>query len=389
MTNEFDINGDLIEMPEVKVEEKPEKQEFYSLDKIKELKCQYNLIFGKRSNGKTYAVLYEGVKNYVQKGKQMAYLRRYREDFVGKRGQVLFNSLVSTGAIKELTDGKWDNVKYMSSQWFLAKKDPKHPEKMIIDCVPFCYGFSLGQMEHDKSTSYPDVTTIVFDEFISRIGYLPNEFVLFMNVLSTIIRQRDDVKIYMLGNTVNKYCPYFTEMGLGHIEEMEPGKIDVYTYGDSKLRVAVERTINHNIGGRKSEMYFAFNNPNLQMITGGAWELDLYPHLPRDYTDDNVIYKFFISFNDQLIQCEILEFDDCMFIYCHRKSTPIKKPDEDLIFSSEYDPRPNHIRNMRRSTDEIAREIGVFFKDDRVFYQDNDVGEVVRNYLMFCKSDTI
>ena len=389
MTNEFDINGDIVEMPEVKVEEKPEKQEFYSLDKIKELKCQYNLIFGKRSNGKTYAVLYEGVKNYVQKGKQMAYLRRYREDFVGKRGQVLFNSLVSTGAIKELTGGKWDNVKYMSSQWFLAKKDPKHPEKMIIDSVPFCYGFSLGQMEHDKSTSYPDVTTIVFDEFISRIGYLPNEFVLFMNVLSTIIRQRDDVKIYMLGNTVNKYCPYFTEMGLGHIEEMEPGKIDVYTYGDSKLRVAVERTINHNIGGRKSEMYFAFNNPNLQMITGGAWELDLYPHLPRDYTDDNVVYKFFISFNDQLIQCEILEFDDCMFIYCHRKSTPIKKPDEDLIFSEEYDPRPNHIRNMRRSTDEIAREIGVFFKDDKVFYQDNDVGEVVRNYLMFCKSDTI
>ena len=391
MTNEFDINGDIVEIPEVhlKENEPQEKQEFYSLDKIKELKCQYNLIFGKRSNGKTYAVLYEGIKNYVQKGKQMAYLRRYREDFVGKRGQVLFNALVSSGAVKELTNGKWDNIKYMSSQWFLAKKDTKNPDKLITDSIPFCYGFSLGQMEHDKSTSYPDVTTVVFDEFISRIGYLPNEFVLFMNVLSTIIRQRDDVKIYMLGNTVNKYCPYFTEMGLGHIEEMEPGKIDVYTYGESKLRVAVERTINHNIGGRKSEMYFAFNNPNLQMITGGAWELDLYPHLPRDYTDDNVVFKFFIRFNDQLIQCEVLEFDDCMFIYCHRKSTPIKKPDEDLIFSEDYDPRPNHIRNMRRTTDEIAREIGVFFKDDKVFYQDNDVGEVVRNYLMFCKSDTI
>lgn len=386
--NKFDVNGDLIE--EVGGTEAPaSKEEYYTLDRIKELKCQYNLIFGKRSNGKTYAVLYEGVKNYVEKGKQMAYLRRYREDFVGKRGQVLFNALVSTGAISQLTDGKWDNVKYMSSQWFLAKKDPKNPDKLITDAVPFCYGFSLGQMEHDKSTAYPDVTTVVFDEFISRIGYIPNEFVMFMNVLSTIIRQRDDVKIYMLGNTVNKYCPYFAEMGLGHIEEMEPGKIDVYGYGDSKLRVAVERTKNHNVEGRKSDVYFAFNNPNLQMITGGAWELDLHPHLPRDYKTEEIMFKFFILFNDQLLQCEIIEQEDCTFIYCHRKSTPIKHPDEDLVFSEEYDPRPNHIRNMRRTDNKAALKICSYFKNDQVFYQDNDVGEVVRNYLMFCKSDTI
>lgn len=384
MTNKFDEYGDIVE--EVSVEEK--ETEFYTLDRIKELKCQYNLIFGKRSNGKTYAVLYEGVANYIKHGKQMAYIRRYREDFVGKRGQTLFNALVSNNVISELTNGKWDNVKYMSSQWFLARRDPVN-DKMITDSTPFCYGFSLGQMEHDKSTSYPDITTVVFDEFISRIGYIPNEFVLFMNVLSTIIRQRDDVRIYMLGNTVNKYCPYFTEMGLGHIEEMEPGKIDVYSYGDSKLKVAVERTKNHNIEGRKSEVYFAFNNPSLEMITGGAWELDLHPHLPRDYTDENVVYKFFILFNDQLLQCEVLEFDDCCFIYCHRKTTPIRHPDEDLIFSEEYDPRPNHIRNIRRTDNKVAMTIAKFFRNDQVYYQDNDVGEIVRNYMMFCKSDTI
>ena len=339
MTNKVDTNGNIIN--KVGVDETPTiREEYYTLDRIKELKCQYNLIFGKRSNGKTYAVLLEGLKNYIHKGKQMAYLRRYREDFVGKRGQVLFNALVANNEVSRLTEGKWDTIKYMSSQWFLAKKDPKNDGKLITDSVPFCYGFSLGQMEHDKSTAYPDVTTVVFDEFISRIGYIPNEFVLFMNVLSTIIRQRNDVTIYMLGNTVNKYCPYFAEMGLGHIEEMEPGKIDVYGYGDSKLKVAVEYTMNHNVEGRKSDVYFAFNNPNLQMITGGAWELDIHPHLPREYNDENIVYKFFVVFNDQIIQCEVLEFDDCSFIYCHRKTTPIKKPENDLIFSDEYDPRP-------------------------------------------------
>lgn len=383
--NEFDETGELIE-PELTPDEESaenKESEYYSLDRIKEYKAQYNIIFGKRSNGKTYAVLYEGVKNYVQTGKQMAYLRRYREDFVGKRGQTLFNALTSSGAIKELTNGKWEMVKYSSSQWFLAKKSKKD-DKIITDAVPFCYGFSLASMEHDKSTSYPDITTVVYDEFISRIGYLNNEFVLFMNVLSTIIRQRDDVKIYMLGNTVNKYCPYFKEMGLGHIEEMEAGVIDLYSYGNSKLKVAVERTMNHNIEGRKSEVYFAFDNPNLEMITGGAWEIDLHPHCPRDFSSDDIVFKFFVKFNDQILQGEVVEMDDCSFIYFHKKSTPIKHPDDDLILSEEYDPRPNYIRNIRKTTMEIGRHLWEFFRNEKVYYQDNDVGEIIRNYLIFC-----
>lgn len=380
--NKFDELGDLVEEVNGGIDE------FYSLDNIKKLKCHYNLIFGKRSNGKTYAVLKEGLVNYVKNGKQMAYIRRYLEDFRGKRGSNMFSALVSDGVISQLTNGVWDRVKYSSSQWFLAKEDSK-TGRIITDAVPFCYGFSLAQMEHDKSTAYPDITHVVFDEFISRVGYLNNEFVLFMNVLSTIIRQRDDVRIYMLGNTVNKYCPYFKEMGLGHIEEMEAGKIDVYNYGDSKLKVAVERTKNHNIGGRKSEVYFAFDNPNLEMITGGAWELDLYPHVPREFKSEEIIFKFFLTFNDQLLQGEVVEQEDCSFVYFHRKSTPIKQPDEDLIFSQEYDPRPNHVRNIRRSNLQAAKKLGEYFRNDRVFYQDNDVGDIVKNYLMFCKSDTL
>ena len=379
--NQYDDLGNLIE--EVDDQENEKEEEYYNLEHIKKYGAQYNLIFGKRSNGKTYACLYEGLKNYCTNGKQMGYIRRYREDFIGKRGQTLFNSLTASGAIKELTNGKWEMVKYSSSQWFLAKKSKKD-DRIITDVTPFCYGFSLASMEHDKSTSYPDITTVVFDEFISRIGYLPNEFVLFMNVLSTIIRQRNDVTIYMLGNTVNKYCPYFAEMGLGHIEEMESGKIDLYSYGESKLKVAVERTKNHNIEGRKSEIYFAFNNPNLEMITGGAWELDLHPHCPKDFTNEDIVFKFFLCFNDQILQAEVIELEDCNFIYFHRKTTPIKHLDEDLILTEEYNPQPNYVRNVMKSTHEVCKRIMMYFRNERVYFQDNDVGEIVRNYMIFC-----
>lgn len=362
------------------------KSEYYDVDIIDQYHAHYNVIFGKRSNGKTYSLLKKIVNNYANGKGQGAYLRRYREDFKGKRGATLFDGLIANGEISKATMGKWDTVKFYSDRWYFAKKDPD-TDRLIADNEPFCYGFSLAQMEHDKSTSYPLVTTVVFDEFISRIGYLPNEFVLFMNVLSTIIRQRDNVTIYMLANTVNKYCPYFQEMGLGHVEDMEAGKIDIYNYGESKLRVAVERTKDHNIEGRKSEVYFAFDNPNLAMITGGAWELDIYPHLPRDYELENICFKYFIDFNDHILQCEVLQFDDCCFTYVHRKTGPIRHPEEDIVFSNSYNPLPNHIRNMCHPPNDMARKIYSFYQCDQVFYQDNDVGEIVRNYLIFCQKE--
>ena len=76
------------------------------------------------------------------------------------------------------------------------------------------YALSISEVEHMKSSSYENVTSVIFDEFLTRRVYLVHEFVSFMNVLSTIIRKRENVQIFMLGNTVNRYCPYFSEMGL-------------------------------------------------------------------------------------------------------------------------------------------------------------------------------
>lgn len=359
------------------------KMQFYSLNAILDKKCQYNLIIGERSNGKTYSTLEYGLKRWIEYGEQMAYIRRWKEDYRGKRGTQLFAGHEENGCIKELTNGEYDRVKYFSGKWYLAKYD-SDLDKLVAQDEPFCYAFALSDMEHDKSTAYPKVTTIVFDEFLTRQYYLPDEFVTFMNVLSTIIRYRDNVKIFMLANTVNKYAPYFKEMGLRHVTDMEVGKIDIYTYGDSKLKVAVERCKSPNKDGKKSDFYFAFDNPSLSMITGGAWEIAMYPHCPRKYSTKDVIFTFFINFNDELLQCEVVQLEDCCFLYIHRKTTPIQDEDNDIIFSEQYDPRPNYFRNIRKGSSDIERKIGQFFRNDKVFYQDNEVGEVVRNYLQYC-----
>lgn len=358
------------------------KKKYYSLEPILKTApdALYYVIFGGRSSGKTYSALKYGLEKYAKTGQQMAIIRRWSEDFTGKRGQTMFDNLVTNGEISKITGGKWTGVYYYGSRWYLCKYEDG---KRVADETPFCYAFSISSMEHDKSTSYPQIMTVVFDEFLTRGAYLPDEFVLFMNVLSSIIRHKTDVKIFMLGNTVNKYCPYFAEMGLKHAKDMKAGTIDIYDYGDSGLKVAVEFT-GTNKGGKASDKYFAFDNPRLSMITGEVWEIDIYPHCPVKYKPTEVLFTYFIKFADDLLQCEIVLHEDLYFTFIHRKTTDLKYPETDLVFTPDYSARPNYRRRITKPANEIEKKIADFYIKDKVFYSDNEVGEIVRNYLIWC-----
>lgn len=362
------------------------KLKYYSLNAILEKDAHYNIIIGQRSNGKSTAVLEHTLRDYWQTGAQAAYIRRFEEDIKGGRGESVFSGIIHLGMLSDITNGQYTHIIYRSRAWYLANKDPENDTKFIAEDRPFCYAFALTKQETYKSTAYPNIRNIIFEEFMSRSFYLTDEFIIFMNLLSTIIRERDNVKIFMLGNTVNKYSPYFSEMGLNHVKDMKQGSIDVYSYGDSKLRVAVEFA-DFPSKTKPSDIYFAFDNPRLNMITGQGqvWEIAIYPHLPRHYRPKDIIFTYFIIFDGEILQCEVIQVKDEIFTYIHKKSTPIKNELQDLVFSPDYSPRLNYRRNLLQAMDKIGQKIVWFYKHDKVFYQDNETGEIVRNYLNFCR----
>lgn len=358
---------------------------YYSLNKIDRKNCVYHVIFGERSNGKTYALLKRALENYMKDGSQMAYVRRWKEDLKVARCKQLFAGLEENGEIAKITNGEFTNVYFGNGKWYLCNYD-ENGKPIYSDLDVIAHKFAISDGEHDKSTQYPKVTSIVFDEFLTSRTYLPDEFVLFMNVVSTIVRRRENVKIYMLGNTVSKYSPYFEEMGLTNALKMRQGSIDVYQYGTSDLKVAVEYCSNaENKNKQASAKYFAFNNPKLEMITGGAWEMSIYPHKPVKYKPKDVIQNFFIIFGDETYQGEIVNLGLDLFIYVHLKTTPIKKPDEDIIYSLEHNYKRNYNRNILKPVNKIHRLIYELFKTDKVFYQNNTVGDAINNYVKICK----
>ena len=363
-----------------------QKTKYYSTEHIDATGALYRVVIGKRSNGKTYSVLAKALELYLTKGQQLAIVRRWDEDFRGKRGQQMWDSIVANGLVKKLSKGVWTDVYYYSARWYLCRYEGEDGDKggkrRVIDETPIAYGFSITGQEHDKSTSYPRVMTILFDEFISRNAYQNEEFVNFQNVLSTIIRQRKGIIIYMLGNTVNKFCPYFQEMGLVHVKNQKPGTIDMYSYGDSGLTVAVEYC-DVNTASKQSDVYFSFDNPKLKMITQGVWEINIYPHLPRKYRPMDVQYRYYIIWDREVLQAEIIVQEDTTFTYIHQWTSEINDPLA-LVFTANWDARPQYRRKINNPPDELGRKVWEYWKTDKVFYQDNTVGEICRNYLLWC-----
>ena len=360
---------------------------YYSLLNILKKKCRYNIIFGERSNGKTYSVLDHGVQKYFKTGKQMAIIRRWREDFRGKRGAAYFDNLVYNGdgvnKIKEYSKGLYDHVVYISGKWYFAHFD-EDLGKNVLSPEPFAFAFALTEMEHEKGNSYPLIETILFDEFMSRGMYVPDEFILFMNTLSTIIRHRDNVTIFMCANTVDMIgCPYFKEMGLKHVKEMHKGDIDVYTYGDTGLRVAVEYSDSPN-QNKPSDVYFAFDNEKLKMITSGAFELDFYPHLQQTINQKEIIFSYFILYDEQILQADIVYRDNESFTFIHPKTTPIKNENRDIIFTTDADTRCNYMGKLAKPINKASKKLYWYFAANKVFYSSNEVGEIIAHYLHWC-----
>lgn len=347
---------------------------------------QYYMAFGERSNGKTYSALSYTLERYAKYGEQFAYIRRFGEDVKKKNLGTLFSAHVENGLVSKLTGSKFSHVDYGSNKFSLVNwtEDIKGNQVLERDSQPCGYAFDLNAMEHHKSTSYPKVTTVIFDEFLSRQGYLTNEFVLFMNTLSTIIRDRSNVKIFMIGNTVNKYCPYFTEMGLTHVKDQKPGTIDVYTYADTGLSVVVEYCDPMSKrGGKQSDIYFAFDNPQLKMITTGAWEIAIYPHLTEKYRPKDVIVNFFVQFDDVTLHCEIVATDVSYFIFVHPKTTPIQDAENDIVYTNVPSQKWNYRTGLTKQSDKLSAFIMSLVNQNRVFYSDNETGEVLRNFIMW------
>src|SRR5690554_6524415 len=116
---------------------------FYTTTRIDKKNATYNVIFGERSNGKTYALLKKGITDYFKTGKQFAYVRRWKEDITGRRAQRLFGGINENGEVAKASNGKFAGVHYWAGKFYLCNYDD-NGKAIYSDSDVLAFPFSLS-----------------------------------------------------------------------------------------------------------------------------------------------------------------------------------------------------------------------------------------------------
>lgn len=164
---------------------------YYNYDRIRSYNAFLNLLIGSRGVGKTFGASKMVTNDFINKKRQFVYLRRYKTE-LSKSMKKFFSSLIK--------EGLFENHK-------LEAKG----NTFLIDDEVAGYGMTLSTAQQLKSSNFPDVYYIIFDEFLIEEGqghYLKNEVMAFLGLIETIARTRD-IKVFMLGNAVTEVNPYF------------------------------------------------------------------------------------------------------------------------------------------------------------------------------------
>ena len=352
----------------------------YNIDKIDKIGARFNLIYGERSNGKSYQVKHKkAVEKYLKTGKRFILMRRFREEITTEKIEQYFNDV----DVAKLTNNKYNCITLYRKCLYLSIFDNETLKTKRGEKIGYVVALSTEQ--NYAGASYLDVEDIIFEEFMSRSTYLPNEANKLMNFYATVDRKRLEVRLWLVGNTISRVCPYINEWGLHKIiSSQKQGTIEVKELkdvvdGNPTIKIALEYCMST---GKSSGTI----GTNAKMINTGAWETKPQPHLPDSYKNYKCLYRFGFQYQNFKFLSEYLthntdknntvwfirpyskEFDNNIIVF------------SDVIKQSRYWQRD--IYNISIKNDKL-RNLFQTFKENKIFYASDMCGTDFKQIIDF------
>lgn len=171
-----------------------DKSLYYNPQKLLSYNRILNFVIGARGIGKSYAWKVHPIKRFLKYGEQFIYLRRYKPEL-------------------RKVSNYFDNVK----DEFPDVEFKVKGREFYINGKIAGWAIPLSTWQSEKSNAYPNVTHIIFDEFLrekDNSSYLPNEVPALLNLMDTVFRDRENVRTICLSNAVSVVNPYFLYFNL-------------------------------------------------------------------------------------------------------------------------------------------------------------------------------
>lgn len=357
----------------------------FDISKILSKKCRWMFIIGMRSNGKSYEVKYDAISRAYNEGKKIAYVRRWDTDIKAKAVFSYFDDMkqASNGykAIEDITDGEWEGITAYQGYLYFYRYDDNGKQVRSKNDIGRYLAVNMG--EHYKSQTFINYGTLIYEEVLTNKIYITDEPHMLMNMVSTIFRDDDeDVRIYLVANTISRVSPYISEWGLNNIPNQKPDTIDVYHLKRDDGTVVDFAVQNTEVIETKSKLFFGNSQKQIQ---GGEWETKDMPKLEKPLDYYGHIYDILVNYDNfkfrLMLLCDEENGGLTVYIYPYNGKKKFNR-----VVTDKYSTDPLKTPYIDPKLSRAEQMIVDCFRKGKVAFSDNltaaDFISLTKNYRM-------
>ena len=346
---------------------------------------KYNILLSERNTGKTTAMLLVGLLLNARYGTVIQYIRNTVEE-VRPKDMKIFDTIVNyeNGRyIKQITNGAYNTIIYYRSSFFYAVRDEETFD-ILSKGEEVCHVLTIDRnFDYKSSYNAPYGDFIIWDEFVGKNV----DAMLFLDLVSTIVRDRENPVIVMLSNTINSNSKVFEEFCISkEVKRLQKGdKKEIITSKGTHIYIEVINKEKNKSRSLLNSLFFGFDNPRINSITGenqSVWAVDIAPHILRK--DEQTNREVFVD----NVFIEIFRFEFLKLVFCyndeqgyHLEITRSNEPRyEDDIILTTYDLINTRYR-YGIGQGKLRKTILNYYDNHKIYYGTNEIASDFKNYL--------
>lgn len=337
------------------------KKEYYSIKNLLATEANYMMLLGQRANGKSYQVKKTVLEDAYNNKHKFVYLRRWKADIKTKAVEAYFDDM----PIHQITKGDWESIVAWNGNIYFIRVNAKGETEKSEPIGVYC---ALNEAERYKSWAFVNYAYIVYEEFITDQIYLAEEPRKLQQFISTVARDKN-VTVFLIGNTLSRVCPYFSEWSLDGVLKQKIGTIEIYHFHTESgvVDIAVEYCTNVK---HTNTMFFGQAS---KQIVSGEWDTEDLPKLPRPKEFYEKVYEVLVEYQKFKFVIELLiepiDGGVICFIYpCTKQKTNYVR-----VITEAFSDNP-FITNYLKLDKRPEKMIHDCLMNNKVAYSDNLTG---------------
>ena len=313
----------------------------------------FYILIGGRGIGKTTGLLILFFKRWLSNGEQFVLVRRYKNEI--KKAKGCFDKIVSGVTIKNVGDGVYEF---------------RYQNKVMG------WGIALTIQQSVKSgINFEYVKYILYDEAVLKASatsrYLADEIHFLFELISTITRERDDYKVFIVGNNADIFNPYFEYFSIPTFDNVYIDKErGIYCeLCPTKEELLEQEKKSPLYRATKNTSYGEYHYNNKVLVDSDDIKIGV-----KDYRDKLL---FRLVFNNQTLNV-YLRRDNELSLFIEWRDKVI---DDSMTYKIMENNNPNYMYMKLYRTNDIKSLVDRAYYTKAVTYQNEKAYQIFKHFM--------